>query len=344
MASTTTAESAGDGRKLSGLERASILMLALGESQAADILRHMGPKEVQDIGLAMTGLSNVTSRMMEQVMGDFVETIGNQTALGIGADQYIRNMLMQALGPDKASGVINRILAGRNSKGLEQLKWMDARSVAELIRLEHPQIIAIVLSLLEADQAARVLAEFPERLRGDIVLRIASLEGVQPSALQELDDILERQFAGSINAQPSALGGIKVAAGILNLCDGGVESRVMEQIQAQDQDLAQKIQDNMFVFDNLTEVDDRSIQTLLREIASDQLLLALRGADDELKAKIFKNMSKRAAEMLREDLAAAAPARLADVEAAQKEILAVARRLSEAGEMALGGSGGEAYV
>jgi len=189
-----------------------------------------------------------------------------------------------------------------------------------------------------------VLAEFPERLRGDIVLRIASLDGIQPNALEELDDILERQFAGSANVQSSALGGIKAAASILNLCEGSVESRVMEQILAQDQDLAQKIQDNMFVFDNLTAVDDRSIQTLLREIASDQLLLALRGADDELKAKIFKNMSKRAAEMLREDLAAAAPARLADVEAAQKEILAVARRLSDAGEMALGGAGGEAYV
>ena len=345
MASTmTTADSGAEGRKLSGLERASILMLALGENHAADILKHMGPKEVQDIGLAMTSLSNVTSRMMEQVMGDFVQTIGNQTALGLGADEYIRNMLTQALGPDKASGVINRILLGRNSKGLEQLKWMDARSVADLIRVEHPQIIAIVMSFLEADQAARVLAEFPERLRGDIVLRIASLDGIQPNALQELDDILERQFAGSANVQSSALGGIKAAASILNLSEGAVESRVMEQILAQDQDLAQKIQDNRFVFDNLKEVDDRSIQTLLREIASDQLLLALRGADDDLKAKIFKNMSKRAAEMLREDLAAAAPARLADVEAAQKEILAVARRLSDAGEMALGGAGGEAYV
>ena len=345
MASTmSVADAPAAGRKLSGLERASILMLALGESHAAGILRHMSPKEVQEIGLAMTGLSNVTSTMMEQVMGDFVETIGNQTNLGLGADEYIRNMLTQALGPEKANGVINRILLGRNSKGLEQLKWMDARSIAELIRVEHPQVIAIVMSFLEADQAARVLAEFPERLRGDVIMRIATLDGIQPSALQELDEILDRQFAGSSNAQASALGGIKAAASILNLADGAVESRIMEQILAQDQELAQKIQDNMFVFDNLKEVDDRSIQTLLREIASDQLLLALRGADDELKAKIFKNMSKRAAEMLREDLAAAAPARLADVEAAQKEILAVARRLSDAGEMALGGAGGEAYV
>jgi len=338
------AESNATGRKLSGLERASILMLALGESHAADILRHMSPKEVQEIGLAMTGLSNVTSSMMEQVMGDFVDTIGSQTALGLGSDDYIRNMLTQALGPEKAAGVINRILLGRNSKGIEQLKWMDPRSIAELIRVEHPQVIAIVISFLEPDQAARVLAEFPERLRGDVVMRIATLDGIQPTALQALDEILDRQFAGSSQAQSSVLGGIKAAASILNLSDGGVESRIMEQILAQDEELAQTIQDNMFVFDNLKEVDDRGIQTLLREIASDQLLLALRGADDELKDKIFRNMSKRAAEMLREDLAAAAPARLVDVEAAQKEILAVARRLADAGEMALGGAGGEAYV
>jgi len=338
------AESNATGRKLSGLERASILMLALGESHAADILRHMSPKEVQEIGLAMTGLSNVTSSMMEQVMGDFVDTIGSQTALGLGSDDYIRNMLTQALGPEKAAGVINRILLGRNSKGIEQLKWMDPRSIAELIRVEHPQVIAIVMSFLEPDQAARVLAEFPERLRGDVVMRIATLDGIQPTALQALDEILDRQFAGSSQAQSSVLGGIKAAASILNLSDGGVESRIMEQILAQDEELAQKIQDNMFVFDNLKQVDDRGIQTLLREIASDQLLLALRGADDELKDKIFRNMSKRAAEMLREDLAAAAPARLVDVEAAQKEILAVARRLADAGEMALGGAGGEAYV
>ncbi len=332
------------GRKLNGLERASVLMLALGEGYAAEVLKHMGPKEVQEIGLAMTGLTNITGQMMESVMSDFVDTIGNQTSLGLGSDQYIRNMLTQALGPEKAGGVIDRILLGRNSKGLEQLKWMDARSVAELIRLEHPQIIAIVMSFLEPDQAAKVLGEFPEQLRSDVVMRVATLDGIQPAALEELDAILDRQFAVGAPMKSSSVGGIRKAADILNCVEGPVESRIMEQILASDQELAQKLQDNMFVFENLNEVDDRGIQTLLREIASDQLLLALRGADDRLKEKIFKNMSKRAAEMLREDLAAAAPARLTDVEAAQKEILAVARRLSEAGEIALGGQGGAAYV
>jgi flagellar motor switch protein FliG len=331
-------------RKLSGLERASVLMLALGESYAAEVLKHMGPKEVQQIGLAMTGLSNVTGEVMESVMSDFVETIGNQTALGLGSEEYIRNMLTQALGPEKAGSVLDRILLGRNSKGLDQLRWMDARSVAELTRLEHPQIIAIVLSFLEADQAAQVLGEFPEPLRSDVVMRIATLDGVQPAALEELDAILDRQFAAGAPVKASSVGGIKAAADILNCVEGAVEAKIMEQILSADQELAQKLQDNMFVFDNLNDVDDRGIQTLLREIASDQLLLALRGADDRLKDKVFKNMSKRAAEMLREDLAAAAPARLTDVEAAQKEILAVARRLSEAGEIALGGQGGAAYV
>lgn len=221
---------------------------------------------------------------------------------------------------------------------------MDARGIAELIRLEHPQIIAIVLSFLDADQAAQVLAQFPDRVRSDIIMRVATLDGVQPAALQELDEILERQLSGNTNVQSSSLGGIKTAANILNLVDGSIESQIMDHILEADADLGQNIQDNMFVFGNLIEIDDRGIQTLLREVASDQLLLALRGAEEALREKIFKNMSKRAAEMLKDDLAAAAPARLSDVEGAQREILQTARRLSDAGEIALGGGGGDKFV
>lgn len=328
---------------LKGVDRAAILLLALGEADAATILSHMGPKEVQEVGLAMAGMTNVRTESMEAVMRSFVDTLRDQTSLGVDSDNYIRNVLTKALGADKAGGVIDRILLGRNSKGLEQLKWMDARSIAELIRLEHPQIIAIVLSFLDADQAAEVLSVFPERVRPDIIMRIATLDGIQPAALQELDEILEKQFSGASNVKSSSLGGVKTAANILNLIEGSIESKIIEQVTASDQDLAQEIQDNMFVFENLIDVDDRGIQTLLREVASDQLLLALRGADESLKEKIFKNMSKRAAEMLRDDLEAAAPARLSDVEAAQKEILAVTRRLAEAGEIMLGG-GGEDFV
>ncbi|MFM1892321.1 MAG: hypothetical protein RLZ44_1398 [Pseudomonadota bacterium] len=330
--------------KLSGLERAALLMLGLGEKHAAEILKHMGPKEVQEIGMAMAGLSKVTSSMMEMVMEDFVGTIGEQTSLGLGSDEYIRNMLTTALGSDKASGIIDRILLGRNSKGLEQLKWMDARGIAELVRLEHPQIIAIVMSFLDPDQAAGVLAEFPERVRADIIMRVASLDGIQPAALQELDEILEKQFSGQSNVKTATMGGVKKAADILNFVDGAIESQVIELIKQHDEDLSQEIQDNMFVFENLVDLDDRGMQTLLREVSSDQLLLALRGATEPLREKIFKNMSSRAAEMLKDDLEAAAPARISDVEAAQKEILSAARRLSDAGEIALGGSGGDDFI
>ncbi len=330
--------------KISGVERAAILMLALGEKDAASILSHMGPKEVQELGLAMANMSNVSTGKMESVMHSFVDTLRSQTSLGVDSDQYIRNVLNNALGKEKAGGVIDRILLGRNSKGLEQLKWMDPRSVAELIRLEHPQIIAIVLSFLDSDHAAAVLSEFPERIRPEIVMRIATLDGIQPAALQELDEILEKQFSGASNVKSSSLGGIKTAANILNLIEGSIESNILEQVASADPEVAQEIQDNMFVFENLIDVDDRGIQTLMREVASDQLLLALRGADEGLKEKIFKNMSKRAAEMLRDDLEAAPPVRLSDVEAAQKEILTVARRLADAGEIMLGGGGGEEFI
>ncbi len=330
--------------KLTGLERTAVLMLGLGEKYAAEILKYMGPKEVQEIGGAMAGLTNITKSMMEQVMQDFVETIGEQTSLGLGSDEYIRNMLTSALGTDKAAGVIDRILLGRNSKGLEQLKWMDARQIADVIRLEHPQIISIVLSFLDPDQAAAVLAEFPDRVRTDIVMRIATLDGIQPASLQELDEILEKQFSGAGAAKNTNLGGVKKAADILNFVDGTVEQQVIEAISDADEDLATEIQDNMFVFENLAEVDDRGMQTLLREVSSDQLLLALRGAVEGLRDKIFSNMSSRAAEMLKDDLDAAQPARLSDVEAAQKEILSVARRLADAGEISLGGGGGDDFI
>jgi len=334
-------EQASKASSLNGTEKSALLLLGLGEKHAADILQHMGPKEVQDLGIVMAGLTNVTSEMMEEVMAEFIATIGNQTSLGLGSDDYIRNMLTSALGADKASGMIDRILLGRNSKGLEQLKWMEPKSIAEMIRLEHPQIISIVMSFLDPDQAAAVLSEFPEKVRSDIIMRVAALEGIQPNALQELDNILEKQFSGSSNVKSSALGGVKKAADILNLVEGTIEQSVMEDITEVDEDLAQEIQDNMFVFENLNEIDDRGFQTLLREVASEQLLLAMRGIDDELKEKFFKNMSSRAADMLRDDLEAAAPAKLSDVEGAQKEILTVVRRLADAGEIVLGGGGEE---
>lgn len=327
-----------------GIERAAILLMSLGEASASEVLKHMDPKEVQSVGAAMSQLKNVSRGQVTSVLNDFCATVQEETGLGLGTDDYVRSVLRKALGEDKAENVIDRILQGGNTKGLETLKWMDSRAVAEIIRLEHPQIIAIVLSYLEPDQSAEVIALFPERVRVDVLMRIATLDGVQPAALNELNDIMEKQFTGSNNVKSSNVGGIKAAANILNFIDSSLEAEIMDSVKEVDADLGQNIQDLMFVFDNLNAVDDRDIQAILREISSESLVLALKGTDDELKEKILKNMSKRAAEMLRDDLEAKGPVRLSEVEGAQKEILSVARRLADAGDISLGGSGGEEYV
>jgi len=328
---------------LSGVERAAILLMSLGEDRASEVLKHMGPKEVQKVGTAMSELSAVTKQQVNGVLNDFVSIAEDQTAMGIGNDDYIRNVLVNALGSDKATGVIDRILLGKNSKGLEQLKWMDARQVAELIRLEHPQIIAIILSYLDSDQSAEVLSEMAENVRMDIMMRVASLDGIQPNAIAELNDILEKQFTGdgTSSIKSSSVGGIKSAANILNVMDTSIENEIMDKMKEVNEELSQQIMDNMFVFANINEIDDRGIQLLLREISTDILVLALKGADTALKEKIFKNMSKRASEMLRDDLESKGPVRLSEVEEAQKEIIAVARRLTESGEISLGGGADE---
>jgi len=329
---------------LTGTDRAAVLLMSLGEDNAAGVLKHMGPKEVQRIGTAMASLQTISRQDMNGVLKEFVDTVSEQTALGVGSDEYVRKVLISALGEDKAGGVIDRILTGRSSKGLEALKWMDARSVADMIRLEHPQIIAIVLSFLDPDQGAEVLAFLPERLQSEIVMRIATLDTVQPNALEELDQILEKQFAVNNTHKSSAMGGLKNAANIMNFLDSNTELRVIEQIGKSDADLGGKIQELMFTFENLAEMDDRSLQTVLREVTGDKLVIALKGADSAVREKIFKNMSKRAAEMLRDDLEAKGPVRVSEVETAQKEILATVRRMGENGDIALGGRGGEEYV
>lgn len=323
------------------LDQAAILLLSLGEKEAAEVLKHLGPKEVQRIGTAMTVLENIPQNHVEAVVGNFLKEVGGSTGLGMGSDTYIRNMLVEALGEDKAGSLVDRILLGGNTSGLDTLKWMDPRSVADIIRNEHPQIQAIVMAYIDGDQAAEVLTNLPEKVRMDVVMRVASLDAVQPTALQELNNILEKQFSGSAGSQSKDMGGTKVAAEIMNNLDSSIESELMESIKEIDEDLGNTIQDLMFVFDNLKAVDDRGIQTLLREVSSDMLILALKAADDELQDKIFDNMSKRAAELLRDDLEASGPAKLSEVEGAQKEILVIARRMADAGEIVLGGTGEE---
>lgn len=327
-----------------GLDKAAILLMSLGEGTAAEILRNLGPRDVQKVGVAMASLANVPRENVKTTVSDFLAEMQQLTAIGINSDEYIKRMLTDALGEDKANSMIERILIGGNAKGLESLKWMDARGVFELIRLEHPQIIAIVLSYLDHDQSAQILGEFPENMRSDILLRIATLDGVQPSALQELNDILERQLKGGTGAKSSALGGIKCAAEILNFADRSVEGKIIEEITGLDNELAENIQDLMFTFENITDIDDRGVQTLLREISTDSLTLALKGTDEAVQGKVFSNMSERAAEMLKDDLEAKGPVKLSEVESAQKEIIAIARRLAEEGQISLGGGGGEEMV
>jgi len=321
------------------LDQAAILLMSLGETDAAEILKHMGPKEVQRVGAAMSHLANIEQEQVHQVLSNFMDQVRHLTGLGVGSDNYIRSMLVSALGEDKANGLVDRILLGGNTSGLDTLKWMEARSIADVVRNEHPQIQAIVLAYLDPDQSAEVIAFFPDIVRLDIMMRISSLDTIQPSALQELNDILEKQFSGSAGSQTTAMGGYKCAAEIMNNLDSSIEGELMESIKEVDEELGNQIQDLMFVFDNLRDVDDRGIQALLREVSTDLLIVALKGADTDLQEKIFGNMSKRAAELLRDDLEAKGPLKLSEVEGAQKEVLIIARRMADAGEIMLGGGG-----
>lgn len=334
-----------ENKKMSGTERAAVFLLTIGEKDAAEVLKHMSPKEVQRIGEAMANIEGIDKNTVTDVLAKFVDSVDSHTSLGVGNEDYLRNVLESALGKDNAGNILDRILLGRKSKGIESLKWMEPRAIADIIRLEHPQIIAIVLSYLDPDQAADILAALPENMRVDAMMRIALLDGIQPSAMNELDEVLEKQFSGNADSiKSSGVGGLKTAANILNFLESSLEGEIIEGIRENDAEMGDGIQELMFVFDNLIDVDDRGIQSLLREISSENLILALKGADDDLKAKIFNNMSKRAGEMLRDDLESKGPVRLSDVEVAQKEILSIARRMSESGEISLGGSGGEAYV
>jgi flagellar motor switch protein FliG len=324
-----------------GLEKSAMLLLSLGEDEAAEILKHLGPREVQKLGHAMAQLKAVPREKVEAVLDELEHHSAKGTPLDVD-EAKIKAMLTKALGDDKAANLISRILQGGDTAGIEGLKWMDAATVADLIKNEHPQIIATILVHLEFDHAGEILKHFSERLRNDVLLRISTLDGVQPEALRELNDAMKRVLAGaSGNIKKTAMGGIRHAAEILNFVGQAAETSILDNVREYDPDLAQKILDEMFVFENLLEVDDRGIQLLLREIQSDSLILALKGSSPELREKIFKNMSQRAAEMLKEDLEAKGPVRLSEVEGEQKEILKTARRLADEGQIVLGGKGGE---
>ncbi len=319
-----------------------MLLLALGEGEAASVLKHLDAKVVQKLGSAMAELKSASREEVATVVGGFVDTFSGQADIRYGSDEYLRKVLSDALGAERANGVLDRILtSNRKSKGLDVLKWMEPRAIAELVRNEHPQVLSIIVSWLDPDQAAKVLQELPEWLQADVLLRVAALEGVQPAALTRLDEIIEQQIAAKGGTGSTAgMGGAKTAAGILNF----MPSTLVEELRKADENLTNTLQDLMFVFEDLIKVDDKGMQSLLREVDSGRLVVALKGASPDLVAHFFKNMSQRAGEMLKDDMESRGPVKLSEVEAAQKEIIVAARKLADAGTIMLGNSGGEAYV
>ncbi|HUW76880.1 MAG TPA: flagellar motor switch protein FliG [Gallionella sp.] len=327
-----------------GIEKSAILLMTLGESEAAAVLKYLEPKEVQKISTAMVNLKNLGREEIALVFQDFIVAASDKTTIGMDSNEYIRGMLTQALGDDKAAGLLDRIMSNSDTSGIESLKWMDPGAVAEMISNEHPQIIATILVHLDPDQSADILKMLTERTRNDVLLRISTLDSVQPVALRELNDVLGKLMSGGASGKKNLKGGVGAAAEILNYMGNVLEAEMMESVRSFDPDLAQRIEDKMFIFENILEIDDRGIQLILREVQSESLIVSLKGASEELREKIFTNMSQRAAEMMRDDLESKGPVKLSEVESNQKEILKIVRRLSDEGQISLGGKNEEAYV
>ncbi len=325
---------------LKGVDRAAVMLMALGEDHAAEVLRHLDPRELHKIGVAMTNLTRVSRDQISEIVHVFNEEVNQQSSLVLDSENYIRGVLMRALGREKAKGILDHIFDHETGSGVDSLKWMPASAIAGGLRDEHPQVVALVLSSLRAEQAAEIVALLPESLRDEALLRVATLDEVPSGALEELNELVEKQVMRNISAAAtSKIGGPKRAAEILGRLDSDIEGQILDKIREADADLGGKIEELMIVFEHLLTLSDRDTQTLLREVSSELLLMALRGAEDAVRNKIMSNMSKRAAELLRDDLEAMPPVKLSDVEAAQKEIMASAKRLAETGEITLGTKG-----
>jgi flagellar motor switch protein FliG len=327
-----------------GLESAAILLMSLGEEEASEVFKHLAPKEVQRLGETIARMRSVTRERVDSVLDDFQKVAANEHMLVADSNEYVKSVLRKALGDEKANLLIDRILQGSDVTGIESLKWMDPTSVAELLRNEHPQIVAAILVHLEFDQASDVLKMFTERQRNEVMVRIATLDGIQPLALRDLNEVMSKVLAGGDRSRKSSLGGVKTAAEILNMLGTSVETSVLDFVREADADLAQKIMDNMFTFDDVEKIDDKGIQALMKEVQSESLVIALKGATPALRDKVFKNMSTRAAETLKEDLESRGPVRLSEVEAEQKEMLKIVRRLVDEGQIVLASGGDEAFV
>jgi len=326
------------------IEDAAILLMSLGEEEAAAVFKHLAPKEVQKLGETIARMKSITRERMDGVLDRFGTIAQSQHVLVQDTDEYVKAVLRKALGEDKANLLIDRILQGSDVTGIESLKWMDASSVAELLRNEHPQIVAAILVHLDFDQSSSVLKSFTERQRNEVLIRIATLDGIQPSALKDLNEVMSKVLAGGEKLKKASLGGVKTAAEIINLMGSSVETSALDYIREADNELAQKIMDNMFTFDDLNKLDDKGFQSLLKEVQSESLVIALKGATPELREKVFRNMSTRAAETLREDLDSRGPVRVSEVESEQKEMLKIVRRLVDEGQIVLASGGADDFV
>ena len=329
---------------LAGTQRAAILLMSLGEQDAANVLKQLDAREVQKLGIAMAELKEVSREQMTAVLDTFIGVADSKANLAGGSQDYVRRVLTQAVGKQKADMLLDRVTTGQTGQGIEALKWMESKAVAQIISGEHPQIAAIVLSHLEPQQSAGILPLLPEDMRTEVLMRIATLNEVPQSALTELDQLVEKQANATPPATVRRIGGARTVASILNAMERDKSGEELGKIEKADGDMHGKIKDLLFIFDNLLNVDDRGIQALLREVGSDTLAVALRGAEPEVQEKILKNMSKRAAEILKDDMEARGPVKLTDVEAAQKEIVVIAQRLAEEGTISLGGKGGGEFV
>jgi len=327
-----------------GLEDSAILLMSLGEEEAAAVFRHLSPREVQSLGATIARMTSVPKDRLDAVLAKFTTLASGRSALVADTGSYVKNVLRKALDEDKANLLIDRILQNGDISGIEGLKWMDAASIGEMLRHEHPQIVAAVLVHLDTEQASAVLKTFGERQRNEVLVRIATLDGIQPSALKDLSEVMGRMVTGGEQARMAPLGGVKTAAEMINLMGSAIETAALDYIREADNDLAQRVMDNLFTFDDLMRVDDRGIQALLKEVQSESLVIALKGAKPELRERVLKNMSTRAAETLREELEARGPVRVAEVEAEQKELLKVVRRLAEEGQLVIGGGSGDDFV
>lgn len=329
---------------LTGTQKSAILMMLLGEEEASEIIRNLSPKEVQHLGSAMYSVQGLDQDTVNKVLDEFLEIIKQQTSLGLGSDSYIRNVLTKALGTDKAQSVLGRITPTSSNRPIEILDWMDARAIAEMVLDEHPQIISLIISYLEPSVGADVMNMLPVDLQADVIRRVATLETVQPDALRELEMVMQQKFAANTSLRASQVGGVKAAAALMNFTQQDTEQRIMKVLGKDDKDLMQAIQENMFLFENLIESDDRSLQTLLRSVETEDIVVAMKGADEALRDKLFACMSSRAAANIMDEMEALGPVRLTEVQDAQKAIINVARRLSDEGAIVLAGRGGDDFV